>query len=254
MNPLRFPKLSDIPNFHHAISTRDGGFSTGDYASLNLAFHVGDDAEIVRRNRRAWARELGFNIEKLVAAQQVHGDGVTVIGAADAGRGALDGESALPATDALVTAQIGVPLLILVADCAPILLVEPEARVLAVVHAGWRGALAGVASNAVAAMTEIGADATRIRAGIGPCLCPQNLEVGPEVAAMVADKSALEARGEKFALDLRALIRRDLRGAGVVEKHIGARPECPRAENATFFSHRGQKGCAGRFGLVAWWS
>ena len=247
---LQFPSLSDISGFRHAITTRQGGFSLGDFAGLNLAFHVGDDAETVRRNRRVLADELGFNAENLVAAQQVHGADCAVADSSHVGRGALDWESALPATDAIITAQANLPLLILVADCAPILLVDPKNHVTAVVHAGWRGALGGVAANAVRHMETLGARVADIRAGIGPCLCARNLEVGADVAAMFADKTVLEASGEKFRLDLRALIQRDLQSADVIQ--IETLEICPR-DDADFFSHRGQNGKAGRFGIVAWW-
>ena len=250
MRPLQFSSFSDVPGLRHAITTRAGGFSTGDYASLNLAFHVGDAAETVQRNRRALAGELGYDAENLVAAQQVHGAHNVVVTRADAGRGALDWAGALPATDAIVTAQTDLPLLILVADCAPVLLVEPDARVLALVHAGWRGALAGVASSAVAAMESLGARAQNIRAGIGPCLCARNLEVGGEVAQMFEDKSVLRPHGAKHLLDLRAVIRHDLHRVGVTKIETSA--QCPKEAAETFFSHRGQSGRAGRFGIVAW--
>ena len=249
MHFQQFSTFRDLPHFRHAITTRDGGFSRGDYASLNLAFHVGDDAEIVRRNRRALAHELGYDAEHLVAAQQVHGAECAVVGASQIGRGALDWDSALPATDALITAQSGVPLLILVADCAPVLLFDARARVLAVVHAGWRGALAGVASRAATSMQELGARAADIRAGIGPCLCARNLEVGSEVAQLFENQSVLQARGEKYRLDLRAVIIHDLQSAGI--EQIEVNESCPKDEAATFFSHRGQNGGAGRFGIVA---
>ncbi len=249
MQLLQFSNLSDLPNFRHAITTREGGFSQGDFASLNLGFHVGDEAETVRRNRRALAAAMGYDAAKLIAAQQVHGAQCAVVECSHAGRGALDWDSALPATDALITAQSGVPLLILVADCAPVLLFDPDARVLAVVHAGWRGALAGVASGAVARMVQLGARAANVRAGVGPCLCARNLEVGPEVAEMFDDQSVLEPRGEKYLLDLRALIRRDLEGAGVTQ--IETSEICPKDDADLFFSHRGQNGKAGRFGIVA---
>ena len=249
MQLLQFSSFSDIPNFRHSITTRDGGFSSGDFASLNLGFHVGDDADIVRHNRRALAAEVGYDAEKLIAAQQTHGAHCAVVECSHAGRGALNWESALPATDAIVTAQSGLPLLILVADCAPIVLIDPAARVLAVVHAGWRGALGGVAANAVTQMETLGARAQNIRAGIGPCLCPRNLEVGPEVAAQIEDKSGLQASGEKYLLDLRGLIQRDLQNAGV--NQIEVSDICPK-DDADLFSHRGQNGKAGRFGVVAW--
>lgn len=252
MRLLQFSTLSDIPNFRHTITTRDGGFSSGEFASLNLAFHVGDDAATVRANRRALADKLGYNAKRLVAAQQVHGANCAVVTTDNAGRGALDWDSAWPATDALITRESGVPLLILVADCAPIVLVEPDARILALVHAGWRGAMAGIAGKAARQMVEMGANVDNIRAGIGPCLRAENLEVGGEVAALVEDKSALQRRGEKYLLDLRALTGHDLESAGV--RQIETRPECPKREGDTFFSHRGQNGVAGRFGIVAWWS
>ena len=260
MRPLQFSSLSGIPHFHHALTTREGGFSGGEFAELNLAFHVGDAAQTVKANRLKLSQILGYDATKLVAAQQVHSARCAVVGADDAGRGALDWDSALPDTDALITRESGVPLLILVADCAPITLVDPTAKIVALVHAGWRGAVAGVAGNAVRQMIEMGADASQIRAGIGPCLCAENLEVGAEVAALVKDKSALQPMGqpaqqqqsaEKFRLDLRVLVGRDLQAAGV--QHIETRPECPGRENQRFFSHRGQNGHAGRFGIVAWW-
>lgn len=204
----------------------------------------------MRRNRRALADELGFDAETLIAAQQVHGVQNAIVTRADAGRGALDWESALPATDAIITHQSELPLLILVADCAPILLVEPQKRIFAVVHAGWRGALGGVAARAATAMENLGANIENIRAGIGPCLCAHNLEVGSEVAAQVEDKTVLRASGEKFLLDLRALIERDLQSVGVTQ--IETLNYCPKDEGETFFSHRGQNGHAGRFGVVAW--
>ena len=250
MRTLQFSSFSDIPDFRHAVTTRAGGFSVGDFASLNLGFHVGDDAETVRRNRRALADELGFNVGNLVCAQQIHGTQNFVANNSHAGRGALDWDSALPDTDAIITAEANLPLLILVADCAPILLVDPTARIFAVVHAGWRGALGGVAAGAVAKMESLGARARNIRAGIGPCLCAANLEIGSEVADLVEDKTVLSVSGEKFTLDLRTLVRRDLENAGV--NRIEIMENCPKDENAIFFSHRGQNGCAGRFGIVAW--
>ncbi|MDQ3813107.1 MAG: polyphenol oxidase family protein, partial [Armatimonadota bacterium] len=177
------------------------------------------------------------------------------------GSGAYNWESALPATDALIVQAAQVPVLILVADCAPILLVDPVHRVLAVVHAGWRGAVAGIASRTVARMqTEFGTKAQDVRGGIGPCLCPDCFEVGDEVAqaaAGVAPESIIpaapQAGQDKPLLDLRVLLSDNLREAGVPTDQIEALPHCPRCMNDLFFSHRGQNGMAGRFGLVAWW-
>jgi YfiH family protein len=252
---LSFSFLQDVPSLNHAVTTRDGGVSRAEYSSLNLAFHVGGDEKCVRRNRTLLAEALGYEARTLVAAQQVHGAQAHVVSTQDAGRGALDWDSALPETDALIVAEPRVPVLILVADCAPILLVDPTRRVLAAVHAGWRGAVAGIASQTLQTMTRaFGTNAKDVLAGIGPCLCMNCLEVGEEVAAQVASThAARRAEWEKPHLDLRAMIREDLAASGVLASRIEVMDRCPRCENQTFFSHRGQSGKAGRFGLVAWW-
>lgn len=258
MQLLEFSTLATIPHLKHVLTTREGGVSSGPYASLNLAFHVGDEAEAARENRRRLAGELGFDIARLVAAQQVHGNVVGILTSADAGRGALNGESAVAGVDALVTTETGLPLLMMVADCAPIVLADPDKRVLAVVHAGWRGALAGIAGRAVRAMGEqFGCEPSAIRGGIGPCLCTANLEVGEEVASQVAAvfPESVMRRPEwaKPHLDLRDMIGSDLERAGVAREAIEVSPLCPQIENALLFSHRGGQGVAGRFGIVAWW-
>ncbi|MBW3637568.1 MAG: polyphenol oxidase family protein [Armatimonadetes bacterium] len=256
MQLLEFSSLRAVPNLRHAVTTRDSGVSSGAYASPNLAFHVGDEAEKVIENRRLLASELGFDVEKLVGAQQVHGNRIGFVTASQAGRGALDSTSALPETDALITIEKNLPLLTLVADCAPILLANPKKQVLAVVHAGWRGALAGIAGKVVRTLqNEFGSAPNDIVAGIGPCLSVENFEIGPEVAAQIEplDKEAIVSGWDKPHLDLRGLLDRDLQRAGVRPRFIETMQICPKADNVRFFSHRGQNGLAGRFGLVAWW-
>lgn len=253
---MQFSIFQNVEGFRHAISTRAGRVSSGEFESANLAFHVGDDAQCVRENRRRFAREAGLNAEDLVCAQQVHGDDVRVVTCNERGRGGLDLDSALPDCDALLTSEPDLPILILVADCAPVLLVDPINRACAVVHAGWRGALAGIAGKTVRTMArEFGTRAPDVLAAIGPCLNIANLEVGEEVAAKVEAKDApcvvRRPQWEKPHLDLRGMIARDLASVGVQNVEIS--PLCPRERNDLFFSHRGQNGRAGRFGVVAWW-
>ena len=179
------------------------------------------------------------------------------MGSGDRGRGALNWEGALPATDALLTAEAGIPLTILVADCAPVLLVDPVRRVLAVVHAGWRGALGGIASAAAREMVANTNSAIEdLHIGIGPTLCPPCLEIGEEVASAVEDqfgaRPLLRGTGKPH-LDIRTLIAADLATVGVQAVQITHHPACTRCQVARFFSHRAQLGQAGRFALVAWW-
>jgi YfiH family protein len=253
MQFLKFSLLQNIPGLQNSITTRDGGVSQGEYSSLNLAYHVGDDVQAVNTNRRLLANELGYDARQLVAAQQVHGAHAEVVTQEYSGCGALDWDSAIPDCDALIVAEPNIPVLIQVADCAPILLVEPEQKVLAVVHAGWRGAVAGICSKTLSKMqSALGCDPQKVLCGIGPSLCAQCFEVGEEVAAQ-SPESAVVGGYEKPHLDLRAIIRSDLESAGVLSENIEVMNDCPRCNVQTFFSHRRQKGKAGRFGLVAWW-
>lgn len=150
------------------------------------------------------------------------------------------------------------PILIQVADCAPILLVDPVNHVLAVVHAGWRSAVARIASKTLVKMqSECGTKAQNVEVGIGPCLCEDCFEIGEEVveAAQIIAPEAVIHRSDwqKPHLDLRLLIQRDLESMDVPPENIEFMPFCPCCNHDMFFSHRGQNGKAGRFGLVAWW-
>lgn len=251
-------RARDLPTLRHAITTRGGGVSSAPFESLNLGLHVGDDAAQVLVNRRFVAGALGFDEGAAVWAQQVHGADCYSVSPDEHGRGARDYAAAVPGTDALICGCSGVPCWILVADCAPLLLVHPVRQVLAVVHAGWRGALGRIASRTLAQMSEeFGAEAEEVRGGIGPCLCVRCLEVGEEVAleaeAAGADACIARAGFEKPHLDLRRALLHDLRAAGVREENVEVSDECPKCLSHKYFSHRGDGGRSGRFGLVAWW-
>ena len=164
-----------------AVTARDGGVSSGPYATLNLSLSVGDDPARVLENRRRLAVALGANPGDFVFARQVHGAGVRVVGPADRGSGAFTLDDAVPDTDALVTTSPDVVLAILTADCVPIVLHDPVAGVLACVHAGWRGTVARVPAAAVAAMQSLGTRPSDILAGVGPAVAPARYQVGPDV-------------------------------------------------------------------------
>lgn len=257
MQFFQFDSLKNISGLRHAITTRGGSYA-GPYDDLNLAYHVGDDAEHVTKNRRRLAEELGYDASRLVAAQQVHGANSQLVIEAHAGRGAFGWNNSIPNCDALVVDEPNLPVLIQVADCAPVLLVDPESRTLAVIHAGWRGAVASVAAKAVNMIfLEHLTHYSQFKAVIGPCLCVNCFEIGPEVveaAQKIAPESIIHRSDwQKPHLDLRLLIQRDLENNGFRPENIEVMPHCPRCQNDLFFSHRGQNGTAGRFGLVAWW-
>ncbi len=251
-----FPTLQAIPGLRHALSTRQGGVSAGPYATLNLGYHVGDEAACVTENRRRLATAAGYAADTLVSGQQVHGTRLAWATAGERGRGAFSWEGALPGIDGLLTAETGVPLAILVADCAPVLIVDLAGHRLAVVHAGWRGALGRIASAAVRTLAEAGSDPAGLQVAIGPTLCTACLEVGDDVAEQVVPvfPTSVHARtGTRPHLDLRALITTDLLEAGVRADAVAAHPVCTRCQPDRFFSHRAQDGRAGRFAVVAWW-
>ncbi len=169
-----------------AVTTRHGGASRPPYDSLNLGLHVGDDDDTVVANRRRAARAFGAELDQLVFARQVHGARVTTVSGADGGRGATTHDDTVAEADVLVTAESGVTLVIMVADCVPIALVDPVARVLGAVHAGWRGTAAGVSGAALEAMADLGARREEIRAFVGPAVASERYQVTDEVAQALA--------------------------------------------------------------------
>jgi len=181
---LTWPTL-DACGADAAVTARAGGVSSGPYATLNLSLSVGDEPARVLENRRRLAAALGARPGDFVFARQVHGAGVRIVGDADRGSGAFTLDDAIADTDALVTATPGVVLTILTADCVPIVLHDPVAGVLACVHAGWRGTVAGVPAAAVAAMTTLGSRPPDVIAGLGPAVAPARYQVGPDVRAAV---------------------------------------------------------------------
>lgn len=177
--PLTSPALST----RHGFFTRRGGVSTGPYASLNGSLSGGDDRALVGANRDLVARSLGA--ERMVGLTQVHGaEVVTVDDPWPAGAG--------PRADAMVTRRRGIVLGIITADCAPVLLHDAQAGVIGAVHAGWRGAVAGVLEATVAAMAALGATPAGIAAAVGPCIRQPSYEVGADLrdAVLAGDAAA----------------------------------------------------------------
>ena len=165
IDPIRAAALADIP---HAFLGRSGGVSTGPLSGLNCGWGSGDDREAITENRRR-AVEAVLPGARLITVHQIHSADVV-----EAGDWPDDDR---PHADALVTDRPGQLLGILTADCAPILLADREAGVIGAAHAGWRGAVAGVAAATIAAMEKLGARRDCIAAAVGPCIAKANYEV-----------------------------------------------------------------------------
>jgi YfiH family protein len=240
-----------------AVTTRHGGGSARPYDTLNLGLHVGDDAETVVQNRKRAAAGFGVDLDDVVFARQVHGVTRALVGPDDRGRGTRTEDDAIPDTDILVTTSPQVTLAILVADCLPLALVDPEAGVLAAVHAGWRGTAAGAVGRAVLAMQDCGADAGRLHAFLGPAICPDRYQVSDVVLqalmdavhpATLEDSVARVDGAGHWLVDLVAANRQQLLASGIRDDHIA--DSGATTAGGGFFSDRAQRPC-GRFALLA---
>lgn len=229
---LRPRQLNDLPSVVAAFTTRRGGASDG----FNLGFGTGDGEEAVRENRRRLLDALGFPPEALATVGQVHGADVATV--TEAGH--------TPQHDGLVTDRRGLVLGVLVADCGAVLLADAEAGVIGACHAGWRGAVAGIPRATVERMQALGAEPERMRAYVGPCIGPEEFEVGEEVAAQF-DAAHVRRRPEwpKPHVDLSAAIAAQLEEAGLRPEHIEIEG-CSTFDTARFYSYRAEGGTTGR--------
>ncbi len=225
--------LAEVPGLHHGFFGRRGGVSEGPFASLNCTTANGDDPAHVAENRRRVCAALDLMPESLVTVTQVHGIHTSVV----TKPWAADNS---PKADALVTATPGVALGLLTADCAPVLLVDPKARVIGAAHAGWRGALGGVLHSVVGAMENLGAKPGDILAAIGPTIGPGSYQVGPEFSDPFLNQDpgnqALfsDASGH-MRFDLPGYVGNRLLAHGVRTRDVG-HDTC--AEPHDFFSYR----------------
>lgn len=241
INGVTFLSCRELEGAVHGFSTRLGGVSEGKFASMNLSFTKGDSYEPVMENHRRFAAAVGYPVERTVSTKQVHGDVVRIAAEEDCGKGLrqeIDYEC-----DALMTNVPELPLMILTADCCPILLHDPVAGVVAAVHAGWRGTALGIAGKTAREMCRVyGCKGENIRAAIGPCVGQCCFETGPEVAeAMIAGLGPeadefCRPRGEKFYVNLKGINRRFLEKAGV--QNISVTDQCTACDTEKYFSHR----------------
>ncbi len=242
------------------MTTRQGGVSAGPFATLNLSRGVPDEPAAVDENRRRVLRALGLEADRLVGAEQTHGDGVAVVGRSDGGRGVAPGRPPVPGVDALVTAELGLFLFVQVADCFPLALFDADRRVVGLAHCGWRGTLAGLPGKLVRTMAEVfGCSPADLQAVIGPGIGPCCYEVGQDVVAQAmarlpAPEAATHSRAGRTFLDLPAAIIQQLGAAGVPVSRVSNCGLCTACNTGTFYSHRAEGGLTGRFWAIAGWA
>jgi len=180
---IEAPSLAALPGIRHAFFTRDGGVSSGIYASLNGGTGSRDDPEHVRENRARMAAALGVAPGRLLTLYQVHSPDVVTVNAPWP-------PEARPRADALVTRTAGLAIGVSSADCSPLLFADAQARVIGAAHAGWRGAFTGVIEATLAAMEALGAERRRICVALGPLIRQDAYEVGPEFVARFTQADA----------------------------------------------------------------
>lgn len=232
--PITHPLLT-AAGFGHGFFTRAGGVSTGLYEGLNAGVGSNDDPAAVAENRRRVAAHFGAGADHLNGCYQIHSAVARVAEAPWQGD--------RPEGDAVVTVEPGLLCSVLTADCAPILMADPETRIVAAVHAGWKGALGGVVHSAVAAMQALGADPRHVRAVVGPCIAPASYEVGLDFQDRFTHHDPGSERffhpgetDDKRRFDLPGFVLWRLQQAGVGQAVWTGHDTC--ADAARFYSNR----------------
>ncbi len=230
--------LAQIPGLIAVESTRHGGISPAPFASLNLGLNTADDPANVTENRRRFFATLGVDPSQTVSAYQVHGTQILV--ATEPGR--------FEGFDAFVTNQSGLLLTVTVADCVPILICDPVRRVVAAVHAGWRGTIGQIVRLSIQTMcADFQTNPIDCVAYVGTCIDDCSFEVGPEVAEQfLADVRPLAKKPGKFLVNLKQANVRQLTDMGVPSAQIEVSPYSTVLHNANYFSYRHEQGQTGR--------
>ncbi|PKQ28606.1 MAG: peptidoglycan editing factor PgeF [Candidatus Anoxymicrobium japonicum] len=225
------------------------GRASGAAESLNVSYNVGDDPSLVARNRGLVSEALELPLDRWVLGQQVHGRVVTEVGPLEVGRGAREGHSALPGADGLVTSLEDVSLAVLTADCVPLIFVAPLGNTIGVVHAGWRGVLAGIVS---VGLRNVMWPAAGMKCLVGPHIGPCCMDVSEDVA----DAFEREFHGKdvvqgskRRSLDLFRACSSQLLAAGVREKDIFNSGFCTMC-SGEYFSYRADASCGRQMSIA----
>lgn len=245
--PALFVTSSLLPVIH-GFSVRQGGTSSGPFASLNLGFSVGDVPDHVHQNLRRLAQAMGVHPSDLYTVSQVHGDRVI-----EATRASGADPETVPAplgeADALWTRTSGTAVGVKTADCVPILLSDPSGQRVAAIHSGWRGTDLRISARTVEALVAHGARAEELVAAIGPAIGVCCYEVSDELAqrfrASFGEEVVRRVRDRRH-LDLRRAVQLTLVAAGMRPDRIDLLPACTACDGENFFSHRRDRGVSGR--------
>lgn len=248
------------PGLRAGITSKQGGYSTGSFDSLNMGLHVNDKGEEVHRNRQELAETIDFPLNSWVCAEQTHGTNIKWVTKADAGKGVFQYSDSIKDTDGLITNEPGLLLTMCYADCVPVYFLYPEKRLIGIAHAGWKGTVNNICGKMVREFIDHGANPDEIQAVIGPSICQNCYQVDDRVIDKV--KKLLEDCDEKpynfkydgqYALDLKRTNRLALHKSGVPSSNIMVSDLCTSCEQREFFSHRRDNGKTGRImSFIGW--
>lgn len=250
---LTFPLLEGTGIVKHLFSTRLGGVSQGDCASMNFSVDRGDSKENVLTNFGRIARVLGCGVGDMTASHQTHTTNIRRMTACDKGKGILR-ERDYQDVDGMVTDVPGLVLATFYADCVPLYFVDPVHRAIGLAHSGWRGTAGRMGERMVEAMgQQFGSRPEKIYAAIGPSICRDCYEVSEDVAEqfreMLGSQVAVPgAKAGKYQLDLWLANEWILRQAGILPKHLAVTDICTCHNSEYLFSHRASGGRRGSLG------
>lgn len=242
----QFDRLAAETGLFHFISGRAGGLSSAPYDTLNLGLHTADEPANIRGNRERLYAAAGVPPNRVASCMQVHGNNVIVVG---------DGTEHPPEGDGLATAVSGLLLMLMMADCVPVIIYDPRSHAAGVAHAGWRGTVTRVVERLVQKMVDdLGCRPASLLAGIGPSIGPCCYEVGEDVIARVRSELPnadslldLHAHGSKAQFDLWQANWEQLLRSGVPSEQIETAEICTKCHCDEFFSDRARRP-SGRFG------
>ncbi len=239
--------LSSHSTIRHIFTTRHGGVSTAQHSSYNVAFHVGDDPDSVKANHIHLAQAVGYDLKRLVHMRQTHSDKIVIV---------RDEHMFInpPECDAIITNQPDIPLMVMTADCTPVLLYDPSHHVIAAIHAGRAGAFQAIVSKSVQKMQEtFSCEPSEILAVLGPSIHSCCYDVGEKIAQEAEEKGfeyAVTFKGGHYYLDVNRIIKRQLERASLISEHIEDLSLCTSCEHEAFFSYRADKQQTGRMAAV----
>ncbi|MBP5457878.1 MAG: peptidoglycan editing factor PgeF [Paludibacteraceae bacterium] len=232
-------------NLRHFFTTVEGGCSNGNYSTFNLGAYCGDLPENVKANRKILCQELNISPERLIVPREIHKDGIFLIDESFFEKNEEERIQTLLESDALITRMKGVCLGVTTADCVPVLLYAPKTKIVAAVHAGWRGIACEIIAKTVVLFEQMGAQCEELIACTGPCISVEAYQVGEELIngfskvfsseemALICIKSQ-----EDFHANLRLAAHIQLKNANISEENIYIHPGCTFSDKRYFSARR----------------